>query len=692
MIANAGKHRRRWLGLSLPLGILFLAVVLWTIAGANPQSAALLAALALSGWAIHQHNRHGALQKALREQEQRHSATQRELEHSGRRFRQLLDNAGDAIFFIDPRNGKLLLANRQAEEMLGYSVEEIHALALPTLFPGRHKRRYLRLMRRVLRDGYGEEASLHFRHKDGHRFIGAVHARLGELDDEQVVHGVIRDVTKVRQAEQQLRRKNRELTLLNEIARRIAEHRGLDEVLQAILEDVISVFEAHGGGIFLVSTEGNLLQLAAYRNVEPEVLADIRRIPLGIGLAGRVAVSGHPQASADLQKDLRLRSAAIRSAGWRGFQAIPLATGDKTLGVLFLYNRDRRVLGREEIGLLMAIGHQVGSAIQGAELYEALRWQNRLTEASNRELQRSRRQLNENLAQAQRTNRELARLERMKSNFMALASHELRTPLTCILSGAQLLQQSLACHLKEEDDQLFDALLQSGLRLDAIVRDMLEAARLESDSLYLAREKVDLRGILHEVQCEFAPVFAERRLQFSLQQVPGVELTGDAYHLRRTFARLLENAVKYTPAGGDIQLRGQMRCFAEVQISKDTLSRFSPTFFKETAPGPLVQITVADNGIGIEPEEQLRIFDKFYEIGDIDSHSTSRTRFGGKGVGLGLTLVKGMVEAHGGMVWVECPSAGGSAFHVLLPAVVDSVKDDHFQELQCAPSSPCPCR
>ncbi len=101
------------------------------------------------------------------------------------------------------------------------------------------------------------------------------------------------------------------------------------------------------------------------------------------------------------------------------------------------------------------------------------------------------------------------------------------------------------------------------------------------------------------------------------------------------------------------------------------LNPFAPAFFSSPPKVPFLQVTVRDTGIGIEPEEQVRIFDKFYEVGDIASHFTSQTRFGGKGVGLGLTLVKGVVEAHGGLVWVESPGTpgggGGSAFHVLLP-------------------------
>lgn len=220
--------------------------------------------------------------------------------------------------------------------------------------------------------------------------------------------------------------------------------------------------------------------------------------------------------------------------------------------------------------------------------------------------------------------------------------------------------------------RVLEAVYEGGKRLQEIVEDLLEVARIESRTLYLAREKIDLIPLLTEVAEEFEPVFRERQLSFRLASFPDPhDLYGDSFHLRRTFRRLLENAIKFTPEGGWIQVGAALRTPADLQPLADRLRAFSPTFFASPPAPRLLQLSICDSGVGIDPEDQLRVFDKFYEIGDITGHSTSRTRFGGKGVGLGLTLVKGMVEAHGGMVWVDSAGTGegatGSAFHVLLP-------------------------
>jgi PAS domain S-box-containing protein len=592
-----------------------------------------------------------------------------------RRSRQLLDNAGDAIFFIDPENGSLLELNRQAEELLGYKATEIHALSLSVLFPGHQHRRYLRLVRNVLDNGYGEDDNLLFRRKDGELFIGAVHARLGELGVSKVVHGVLRNITEIKRIERELRQKNQDLTLVNEIARQVSGNRDLRVMLREVLARTVQASAAAGGGVYLANADGNSLQLAVQQGIAEPLLADLEHITAGVGIAGRVAATGQARSSADLQQDRRLRSQAAQAAGWRAFQAVPLVAGGSTLGVLFLFSLERRIMRREELNLLLSIGRQVGTAVQSAQLFESLQWQNRLTRASNRELKQSRRQLEENLSRLEETNRELERLDRMKSNFLAMASHELRTPLTYVLSGAELLNASLAGRLSGEEERVVDAIRQGGQRLDGIVQDLLEAARIESQSLYLAREPVDLPAIIAEIGISFRPVFEQRGLVFRMLDFPSpIELCGDTHHLRKTFQRLLENAVKFTPEGGEIEIGATLRSAAELKPHEPKLCPFSASFFRDLTAEQLLQVTVRDSGVGIDPEEQPRVFERFYEIGRMAEHFTSQTRFGGKGVGLGLSLVKGMVEAHGGMVWVESAGtgggtrgAGGSAFHVLLP-------------------------
>jgi hypothetical protein len=130
----------------------------------------------------------------------------------------------------------------------------------------------------------------------------------------------------------------------------------------------------------------------------------------------------------------------------------------------------------------------------------------------------------------------------------------------------------------------------------------------------------------------------------------------------------VENAVKFTPEGGCIRLEAALHDTAGIAAMAARLDRFSPGFFEMPRAARYLELRICDSGVGLAAGEEEQVFSKFYVGDDIASHSTSRERFGGKGVGLGLTLARGLIAAHDGMLWAE--SAGpnlGSSFCLLLP-------------------------
>ena len=631
----------------------------------------LLTGLALLFPGLYLVRRHGLPWRERRRLETENTALRQAAEEAQQRFQHLFDNAGDAIFFIHPETGAFLDINRRGEQLLGYPGRAIADLPLGELFPGGQRRRYLRLVKKVLRDGYGEVPDLLIRRRDGQLMHGELHARLGDLGKRKVVHCVLRDVSEMHRIEAELRQKNRDLALVNDIAHQAAGSRDAERMLDAALGRVLETFSADGGGIFLLRHQGRELHLLVHRGIEEPALSDMGRMVVGQGLAGRVAASGMPRSSPDLRHDSRGNLESVRQAGWRGYQAVPLVSDQRTVGVLFFFTRAQRIFRREEVKLLLAIGKQLGGAVDSVELYDALQWQHRLTEASNRELEQSRLRLRDNLRRMELANRALEQTERLKSNFITLASHELRTPLTYILSGSELLAGTLRGRLTDEEQNVLRAIHQGGQRLHEIVQDLLDMARIEANACPITRGKVHLPTLLTEVEQEFQTLFRQRDLSFRITPLPTEEIHGDARQLGKTFHRLVENAVKFTPEGGAIEISGSLLHDRELRLQEAQLRDFSTAFFTRPMPPRFLQLSFRDTGVGIDPAEQVRIFDKFYEIGPPDGHFTSRTSFGGKGVGLGLSLVKGVVEAHGGMTWVESPGTGeaqrGSAFHLLLP-------------------------
>ena len=253
-------------------------------------------------------------------------------------------------------------------------------------------------------------------------------------------------------------------------------------------------------------------------------------------------------------------------------------------------------------------------------------------------------------AQLEQTQQTLEKLDKRKSDFIAVAAHELKTPLTLIEGNASMLVE---CHEKVNTDsselQLLNGIRNGTRRLQSIIDDMIDVSLIDTNLLLLNFQPVWINRLLAGIQNELSYTVKERNLELTIIPFEGSdELTfGDPERLLQVFRNLFSNAVKFTPDGGKVLVDG----------------RKLPGFF---------EITISDTGIGIDQEDQMIIFDKFTRIGSISLHSSGKTKFKGGGPGLGLHIAKGIIEGHGGAIWVEstgydeknCP---GSTFHVMLP-------------------------
>jgi signal transduction histidine kinase len=255
--------------------------------------------------------------------------------------------------------------------------------------------------------------------------------------------------------------------------------------------------------------------------------------------------------------------------------------------------------------------------------------------------------------------RQLEQLNRSKANFVAVAAHELKTPLTLLEGYADMMREMLeeATAAPDQMTVYLDGFRDGTHRLRAIISDMLDVTLLDAQSLNLRYQPVFLDVQLQILAEKLAPAFRARAVTLDLQPMPLERpFYGDPERLSQAFRKLLENALKYTPDGGRVAVSGELirRREATADIAGYLDVRFS------------------DTGIGIDPSDAGAIFEKFATIHDVSLHSSGKTKFKGGGPGLGLPIARGIVEAHGGRVWVE--SAGrdedrfpGSTFHVELP-------------------------
>lgn len=251
----------------------------------------------------------------------------------------------------------------------------------------------------------------------------------------------------------------------------------------------------------------------------------------------------------------------------------------------------------------------------------------------------------------EKANASLERLDSSKSDFIAIAAHELKTPLTLIEGYAAMLRESLPSEAGKTPQHviLLKGIDNGTRRLREIVDDMIDVSLIDNDMLSLHFQPIWMNRLFQGILYELNSSLSDRILAIEVTPFQGIEemTFGDEERLHQAFHNLLSNAIKFTPDHGKIVIDGRL------------------------LPG-FIEITIRDTGIGIDPEDQTAIFEKFGRLGSVSLHSSGKTKFKGGGPGLGLPITKGIIEAHGGAIWVEsagydeekCP---GSTFHIMLP-------------------------
>ena len=245
--------------------------------------------------------------------------------------------------------------------------------------------------------------------------------------------------------------------------------------------------------------------------------------------------------------------------------------------------------------------------------------------------------------------RDLARLDKSKSDFIAVAAHELKTPLTLIEGYTNILSTESQDGGDGRLDILLRGITNGTHRLKEIVDDMVDVSMIDNNMLNLSFQRVYLPQLFEIAKNELRDVLAERSFEFKIAEFDeAIAFTfADSERLYQVLMNILSNAMKFTPDGGTIEIG----------------NRGLPGF---------VEISISDTGIGIDPEDQTLIFDKFSQTGDVSLHSSGKTKIKGGGPGLGLPIAKGIIEAHGGAIWCESPgndehSLPGSTFHIIMP-------------------------
>jgi signal transduction histidine kinase len=266
--------------------------------------------------------------------------------------------------------------------------------------------------------------------------------------------------------------------------------------------------------------------------------------------------------------------------------------------------------------------------------------------------------LQERTEELQKKNELLEKMDRTKANFIQISAHELRTPLTLVVGYTQMLE-----HMAKGNPEILKltrGILEGSDRMSETVNNMLDVSRIDSNTLYLRKSEMQLAPVVQKVQKVFGPDLKERNIHLTLNGLSGLpKLKGDPEMLQKAFYQVIMNSIKFTPDGGSVMVDGQ---------------------YKNGVEAPHLQVTIRDSGIGIDKEELPNIFNKFSQTGDVMLHSSGKTKFKGGGLGMGLVIARGIIEAHGGRIWAESEGHDeknfpGSTFFISLPVEKEAEKE-----------------
>jgi len=531
------------------------------------------------------------------------------LRQSESHHRTLVETSPDAILLLS-RDGKVLMCNRRTAELFGYrhSADLLGTSAFNLLSPEAQDAAAAGYAAIVQGEAVRDQ-EVWMQRTDGSSFIGELSAvqTADTLGRPEGVVLLVRDVTARREAREAARRHSQELEVLNDLAERIGQSYDLQDLLESALDVALETLSSDTGRILLFSRDHGShggIELEAHRGqcVDP-VARDRKRDSLKAPLS---RVCGGREAR-------RLDAAALVELGAVPpiaceVACMPLVLQDRLMGAVMIAGVRESVpheIPDRQLRLLAAIGRQLSVAVDRARLAR---------DAADADM--------------------LRRLDQLRSELIASFSHDLRSPLGVILmTCSTLLREDIELDAATQREFLSDITDQVD-HLTRLVDGILDLGRMEAGELRLDRIALDLRTLLTRQHSEAQTRFPNHRIGLDVPVHP-VMVLADSPRLDQVLHNLLDNAAKYSPAGGSIDIalhRGDHRAL----------------------------VTISDTGIGIAPSQLDLIFERFYRVRTDETHRIS-------GTGLGLTTCRGIVEAHGGNIWADSDGNHGSTFSFTLP-------------------------
>lgn len=396
------------------------------------------------------------------------------------------------------------------------------------------------------------------------------------------------------------------LERLLEVVRGLTTAPDLESFLQTVITEASEMTNSEFASILEYDDHAEELRFLSMQWIHRELLRPVG-VPLDGSAAGWVFRNGQPLIIQDTRFDQRHFKVPDRVSQYqtRSLAAVPLLVRGEGIGVLEAINKkDDAHYTEEDLTILSTLAALAAQAMQNDGL----------------------------LRKVKSTRIELAELERLKTDFIAITSHELRTPLGLILGHATFLRELAG----EEYAEQLDVIIRNTTKLKDIVENLADVDNYQTGSARIRNKQVSLTRIVEDVVLTFQDEAKSKNITLEAD-TGGLPYFIDADNVKINIAlsNLVKNALLYTDEGGRVR----------ITVGEDS---------------GYMKVTVADNGIGIPPRDLPRIFERFFQV---EAHLTRRHG----GMGLGLSVAKAMIELHGGRIWAESEAGRGSTFTFLLP-------------------------
>ncbi len=528
-----------------------------------------------------------------------------------KQYYDLVNTIDGIVWEADAQTFQFVFVSEQAERILGYPVRQW--IEEPSFW----KDHLLSVDREWAVDFCLQATQEKRRHQFEYRMLAA-DGRIVWLKDIVTVivenglpvklRGVMIDITQRKAAEEKARQNLERIRALNEIGAATSSSLELDVILETLMRKIILLLPYAAVLVWLKNGETGELERSACLNIDRKGWMDreLKHIP---PLVRRAAESKAFVVSKNVQTDPRtLNRKFYTHEGIVSYLGVPLVVKEEVLGILVLLTREEHEFTSDEIDFVSTLAAQTAMAIHNADLYRQTRIQ-----AS-----------------------ELSKANGAISDFTAMIAHDLRSPLISVIGASEMMKDGLFGAVNEEQRKWLGKVMENGHHLVEMIGDFLDVSKLESGRISLALEEVDLEKILsaafdnHRLLAQNKKIVLQKNVNSCTQPIQA-----DARRLEQVVNNLLSNALKFTPAGGEIQLGSAEN-------------------------GAAANIWVRDTGLGIAADEIGNLFEKYKQ-------TTSGKTSDQKGTGLGLVICKMIVEAHGGRIWADSTEGKGSTFTFSLP-------------------------